>query len=593
MHSIKTLIAGLSLTAAGLLPLSAGAVTAPALADAHTNSALPANNFGNLPTLNVGGTYLSLMQFDLASLPAGTSSGSVAKATLFLWVNKIGSAGAIDIRTVTGAWSETAVTQATQPTVGGVAYTVPVTSAGNYIAVDVTTDVKNWIDTPSSALGFSYGASTSAPGTTIYIDSKENTATGHAAYLDITLVGQPGPQGPQGEPGLLGPTGATGPQGPTGLQGPIGATGPAGPQGPAGPLNPNVLTDTNNTAVGVNALKSNTTGISNTASGENALFSNTTGTSNTASGVNALTSNTTGGGNTASGASALFSNTAGFSNTASGVNALLSNTTGFSNTASGVSALQSNTTGLSNTASGVSALQSNTTGGGNTASGASALFSNTTGNNNIALGAAAGTTNTTGSFNIHIGNGGAIESNTIRIGTTGNQTRAFIAGIRGVTTASSAIPVVIDANGQLGTVSSSRRFKEDIRDMGEMSARLLDLHPVVYHYTAETQAGERPLQYGLIAEEVEQVFPELVAYGADGRVETVQYHVLSALLVNELQKQNAVVKVQQELLAAQKKILSQLQERVARIERVSSQAAFNEGQAWDSMRFLNTALGSH
>lgn len=130
MHPIKKLIAGLSLTAAGLLPLSAGAVTAPTIADAHTNSALPASNFDNLPTLNVGGTYSSLMQFDFTSLPAGTASGSVAKATLFLWVNKIGVAGAIDIRTVTDAWSETTVTQATQPTVGGVAYTVPVTNAG-------------------------------------------------------------------------------------------------------------------------------------------------------------------------------------------------------------------------------------------------------------------------------------------------------------------------------------------------------------------------------------------------------------------------------------------------------------------------------
>ena len=225
MNTIKKLIVGLSLTAAGLLPLSAGAVTAPALADAHTNSALPANNFGNLPTLNVGGTYSSLMQFDFASLPAGTTSGSVAKATLFLWVNKIGSAGAIDIRTVTGAWSETTVTQATQPTVGGVAYTVPVSSAGNYIAVDVTTDVKNWIDAPASALGFALGASTSAPATSVFLDSKENTATGHAAYLDITLVGQPGPQGPQGEPGLLGPTGPQGLVGATGLTGPQGAQG--------------------------------------------------------------------------------------------------------------------------------------------------------------------------------------------------------------------------------------------------------------------------------------------------------------------------------------------------------------------------------
>ena len=247
MHSIKKLIAGLSLTAAGVLPINASAVIAPSMADAHTNSALPANNFGSLPTLSVGGGYSSLLRFDFSSLPVGTTGSSVAKATLFLWVNKIGTAGAIDIRTVTGAWSEATVTQATQPTLGGATYTVPVTSAGKYIAVDVTNDVKNWIDYPSSALGFALNASTSAPGTSIFIDSKENTATGHAAYLDITLVGQSGPQGSQGNPGPTGPagpvgpsgaTGATGPAGPMGLTGstgPTGAAGPAGPQGLPGP----------------------------------------------------------------------------------------------------------------------------------------------------------------------------------------------------------------------------------------------------------------------------------------------------------------------------------------------------------------------
>ena len=229
MNPLKKLIASLTLAAVGLLPLSASAVTATALADAHTNSALPSNNFGNLPTLNVGGTYSSLMQFDFSSLPAGTTGGSVAKATLYLWINKVGTVGAIDIRTVTRAWGEASVTQATQPTIGGVAYTVPVTSAGNYIAVDVTTDVKNWIDYPSTALGFALSASTSAPSTSVFIDSKENIATGHVAYLDIALVGQPGPQGSQGNPG------PTGPMGPTGPSGPGGPTGPVGPQGKPGP----------------------------------------------------------------------------------------------------------------------------------------------------------------------------------------------------------------------------------------------------------------------------------------------------------------------------------------------------------------------
>jgi len=293
-----------------------------------------------------------------------------------------------------------------------------------------------------------------------------------------------------------------------------------------------------NTASGVNALLFNTTGRNNTASGVSALSSNTTGFDNTASGFQALYSNTTGYANTASGYRTLFSNTTGFRNTASGYRTLSSNTTGYLNTASGDSVLVSNTTGSRNTASGYLALFSNTTGRYNTASGDSALFSNTTGSRNVALGVDAGVNLTTGNDNVAIANGGtAGESGTIRIGTAGTQTRAFVAGIRGVTTGvANAIPVLIDGNGQLGTVSSSARFKEEIRDMGELTDRLLELRPVVFRYKPEVQAGERPLEYGLIAEEVAEVFPELVVYDDEGKPFTVKYHLLSAMLLNELEK---------------------------------------------------------
>ena len=588
-------IAVLLLTAANWLPVQASAAQAPASADAYINSALPANNFGKLTTLNVGGTFTSLIQFDFTSLPAGINGTSVEKATLFLWVNKVGTPGAVDILTVTDTWDEASVTHVTQPTVSSTGYIVPVTSAGRYVAIDVTPDVKNWIDYPTSAMGFGVMASTNAPTTSVFFDSKENTATGHTAYLDITLTGQPGPQGIQGEPGLMGPAGAMGPQGPAGPQGPVGATGPQGP------LNPNVLTETTNTAVGASAFTNNTSGISNTAVGVNALLSNTagqsntavgryalysntlasfntavgtaalfnnTGTTNTAIGAAALYNNTSGGGNTANGYLALESNISGSQNTASGVQALEDNTTGNSNTASGGNALRRNVDGYSNTATGASALEKNTSGDNNTAVGAGALGNSTSGNSNIAVGYMAGSNLTNGFNNIYVGSSGNNENNAIRIG--GTQTRTFIRGIRGVTTAGSAVPVVIDASGQLGTVSSSRRFKEDIFDMGEMSARLLDLHPVVFRYRPEVQPGERPLQYGLIAEEVEQVFPELVAYGADGQVETVQYHLLSAMLLNELKKQNAIVKAQQEQLL-------QLLERVSRLENSSTQAALGKG----------------
>ena len=227
MKTPAQLPTGLLLAAAVWLPLQASAAQAPASADAHINSALPSNS-GNLPTLNVGGTYSSLVQFDFSALPAGTSGSSVAKATLFLWVNKVGTPGAIDIRTATSAWSEAAVTYATQPTLGGIAHTVPISTAGSYISVDVTADVKNWLDYPGSALGFALAASTSAPATTAYLDSKENTATGHAAYLDLTLAGSAGSQGPKGDPGMMGPAGLPGSAGVAGPMGPAGLAGPAG-----------------------------------------------------------------------------------------------------------------------------------------------------------------------------------------------------------------------------------------------------------------------------------------------------------------------------------------------------------------------------
>jgi hypothetical protein len=327
------------------------------------------------------------------------------------------------------------------------------------------------------------------------------------------------------------------------------------------------MTGSNNTASGMNALYSNTEGYSNTASGSSALYSNTTGVANTASGSSALQSNTTGYYNTASGVQALYSNTTGHENTASGTSALQGNTTGYSNTASGSSALRSNTTGRNNTASGTSALQSNTTGYYNTASGFYALYSNTegyyntasgtgalrnntTGNDNTAIGYLAGFDLTTGSNNIAIDNRGvAGESNTIRIGET--QTRAFIAGIRGVTTATAAVPVLIGTDGQLGTASSSRRVKDDIADMGTASKVLMQLRPVTFHYKSDKNPKGRSPQYGLIAEEVEKVAPGLVARSATGEIETVYYQHLTPMLLNEYQKQQRMIETQAAVLKKQ------------------------------------------
>ncbi len=353
----------------------------------------------------------------------------------------------------------------------------------------------------------------------------------------------------------------------------------------------------NDTAIGTGALASNTTGGSNTASGYAALANNTTGSDNTASGAGALNLNTIGDGNTASGQAALFKNTAGNFNTATGGYALENNTTGSQSTASGYYALENNTTGSNNTASGYYALYWNTTGAGNTASGEGALQSNTTGSNNTANGAGAlysNTTgfantasgvdvllsNTTGSFNIAIGNsaannvsggnsnnihigsagvagdGAEANSGVIRIGTAGIQTSFFAAGITGVTTGlSGAVPVVIDSNGQLGTMSSSRRFKEDVQDMGDSSSGLLRLRPVTFRYKQPYQDGSKPIDYGLIAEEVAQVYPDLAVKGADGQIETVQYQKLTPMLLNELQKQAEQIHSLEDRLAALEALL--------------------------------------
>jgi hypothetical protein len=249
----------------------------------------------------------------------------------------------------------------------------------------------------------------------------------------------------------------------------------------------------------------------------------------------------------------------GCCNTASGFVALNSNTTGFFNTATGSESLNSNTTGAYNTATGSSALYLNTSGGNNTASGFSALSGNTTGSTNIGVGFQAGTNLTTGSNNIDIGNSGlAAEAGTIRIGTGGVQTHAFIAGIRGITTGqANAIAVVIDSDGQLGTTSSSRRSKFDINDMAKATEGLMHLRPVTFRYRAH--GDNTPLQYGLIAEEVAEVYPELVARNKDGEVETVMYQFLAPMLLNEAQRQRRTIE-------DQRKTINRLEQRLEAVE---------------------------
>lgn len=317
-----------------------------------------------------------------------------------------------------------------------------------------------------------------------------------------------------------------------------------------------------NTATGSGAMAANTTGADNTATGASALFLNTSGSANTVTGVGSMSGNTTGNNNTATGFESLAFNTNGNGNTVDGYQAMQWNSNGASNTADGYQALQQNTNGTQNLASGSQALWFNTTGYNNTALGAQALIVNSTGYNNIGIGFGAATrVGSTNSNNIHIGSQGSIsDTGTIRIGTPGAQTAFFAAGVRGAQTGNyDALPVLVDSNGQLGTVSSSRRFKEDIQDMGDASSGLLKLRPVTFRYRQPFTDGSKPVQYGLVAEEVAEVYPDLVAHSADGQIESVKYQVLDSMLLNEVQRQQTRIRGLEQQLQEQ-------QERMAKLE---------------------------
>ena len=301
-----------------------------------------------------------------------------------------------------------------------------------------------------------------------------------------------------------------------------------------------------NTALGFEALFSNTIGDFNTAEGFGALFNNTSGTQNTATGVNALISNTTGSFNTADGVNTLFRNTTGFQNAATGVQALFSNTTGFHNTAAGFQALLSNTTGNHNTADGDNALVHDTTGIFNTAIGAHALDQNITGSSNVALGFQAGF-NITGSGNVCVGEnivGVAGESNVTRIRNVGSTAQA------------NGVFVTVGAGGKLGFQVSSRRYKDDIKPMDRASEALFALKPVSFRYKQEIDPARSP-DFGLIAEDVATVNPDLVARDEEGKIVTVRYQAVNAMLLNEFLKEHKKVEEQQASIAELKSTVAQ------------------------------------
>lgn len=414
--------------------------------------------------------------------------------------------------------------------------------------------------------------------------------------LAVGAVGPTGATGPAGVAGSAGATGPAGPAGPAGAMGPAGlagangtdgtngAVGPAGPQGPAGPVG--ALDDGSAAAPSLAFANSATTGLFR--SGADALSVATAG-------VERLTVRADGdvelpfsvrkggafflherGSNLGVGSNALADIVLGSggatNNTAVGRNAMFATTSGGSNVAVGASALGSTTTGTQNVAIGLSALDGSATASGNVAVGTNALGNLVSGGNNVAIGGSAGNGNSSGSFNIYLKHGGVDgDSGTIRIGDEfGNHTRAFLSGAFGVTTGvGDAIPVMIDSAGQLGTISSSRRYKEDIRDMGDASLRLHQLRPVTFRYSKAYADGSKPVQVGLIAEEVAETFPELVVVNSKGQPETVKYQDLTPLLLNEVQKERKRGDELHQALDTQRQLIAELLARIEALEAVA------------------------
>jgi len=295
----------------------------------------------------------------------------------------------------------------------------------------------------------------------------------------------------------------------------------------------------------------------NTAEGQDALFSLTTGTHNTAVGWRSLSVNTTGRFNTAVGAGSLFFNGAE-ENTATGTGALFTNFDGGKNTATGAFALYSNLNGMANTAVGSDALPSNRSGASNTAVGGSALFNNTTGGQNTALGQGAGFNQTTGSGNVYIGVGVP--------GVVGESTSCYIASIFNQTSAS-GIPVLINSSNKLGTTTSSKRFKEDIKSMDNASEVLFSLKPVTFRYKKDIDAASTS-QFGLVAEDVEAVNPGLVVRDKGGKPYSVRYDQVNAMLLNEFLKAHQKMEEQGATIAKQQK---QIEALTAGLQKVSDQ----------------------
>ncbi len=319
---------------------------------------------------------------------------------------------------------------------------------------------------------------------------------------------------------------------------------------------PDVVTsDSNgNTAMGTAVMEYFfTTGGYNTGAGAYALDSLSTGSFNTAMGFNALDNVSTGSDNAAFGYSSLVSSTGSY------------------NTALGTNSMQNNSSGSYNTAVG-GAANGGTTGSDNTAIGFEALYSTSSGSGNIAIGYQAGYALTIGSNNIDIGYGGFggsnSENNTIRIGQPGTQAATYVAGITGTVVTGAA--VYVTSSGQLGVLASSERYKTDVKTIADETTRLGQLRPVSFKLKTDPKGA---VQYGLIAEEVDKVFPELVIHNGEGRIEGVRYEELAPMLLSQVQQQQKQIAEQSKQMAEQSKMLGELRQQLAEVTELKQQVA--------------------
>jgi hypothetical protein len=569
-------LAALLLGFAGAVSLAApaNAITLPPDADAPVVQLSPHgnDNYGGDNQLQVSSAASDnrwfFLKFDSGTggtnaLPSGTTSADISRVTMTLFVNLVTTAtgGSVDIYRPDASWTEgrvsgtssgTDITWNNKPNSTGSligSYTPATTDKYQFVTFDITNLYKDWVSGTTTNNGLLFKPNTTNGAVNVQFPSKENADASHQPFLDIVLSNG-------GNSTLSAITGGTwtGANSITTLGTVTTGTWSGTPIANAKLANSAITIGGSSTSLGGSVTATSILDSISSTQGA-VLYRGSTGWSALSPG-NASQILVSGGpfADPQWGVTSAFSIGLGYLS-------LYYNTTGSHNTAVGYVALRHNTTGSGNVAIGVGALDANESGFGNVAVGNSALDGCTTGNDNIAIGREAGTSVSTGNYNIMIGNYGVSgDAYTIRVGDKDYHTAAYVAGIYG-STASSGVAVYVDPYGHLGTLTSSRRFKDDIADMDAVSEAVLSLRPVTFHYKPELDAQGTP-QFGLVAEEVAEISPDLVARDAKGEVYTVRYEAVNAMLLNEFQKEHKRVQEQAAKVSAQEEALAKQQKQI-------------------------------